>query len=359
MKRLVFLLLFSVLAWSQRSTAPALPEAPTGFDTATNGLVDQSVMDFAQDQFAEDTTIDEGLGPTYNARACADCHDNTVIGGTSQVSEHRIKEDASLIHDKAIDAALQQTAPPGTHSELRMSISIMGDAFVEAVSDADLIALAQKNGGQFIMVPTLNVATGLPSTSHVGRFGWKDQHATLFDFAADAAFNEVGHGNQGFPDPTGGVEDAEPDCSGGGEDIDCYTDFMRGLKAPPRGPITNQVQAGQDVFRQIGCASCHVPTLKTTGLAGGDVQFHPFGDYLLHDVGTGDGVAQGPAPSNKVRTAPLWGLRTRPRLLHDGSVFSVRNAVGKHRNEAGRAANNFSALSQSDRQALLAFLGSL
>src|ERR1700676_86747 len=124
---------------------------------------------------------------------------------------------------------------------------------------------------------------------------------------------------------------------------------MRALKVPPRGPIPAEVNQGQPIFEKIGCTDCHVETMTTapagTAIHGGAYvlsaaiggkQFHPFGDFLLHDVGTGDGnVENGPPDTQyKVRTMPLWGLRTRTQFMHDASVGSYSEAIARHRVEA-------------------------
>ncbi|PYU20723.1 MAG: hypothetical protein DMG32_21840 [Acidobacteria bacterium] len=339
-----------------------LPEVPTGFDTLTNGFTTQVQHDADRAQFEEDAVLPQ-LGPAFNARSCFNCHTNPVSGGNSQVSEHRIGPDepgdeiasAALIHDQSTDANTQQVAPFDALSALRMSTSLFGLAFVEQVSDADLLAIAKANGGQAIMVPVLES----PGTKKVGRFGWKCQHATLLSFAGDADFNEKGVGNRLVKDPVNGIEDqqqgsttgcTDPHC----EDIDFYASFMRALKAPPRGPIDASVRQGEQVFDRIGCNSCHVDTLHTP-----TVQFHPYGDFLLHDIGTGDGVMQGQAPAKKVRTAALWGLRTRARLLHDGRAFDIPTAIKMHGREAHGARVAFKKLSPAGRVLLLRFLNSL
>jgi CxxC motif-containing protein (DUF1111 family) len=158
------------------------------------------------------------------------------------------------------------------------------------------------------------------------------------------------------------------------EDIDTFTTFMRALKVPPRGPITSDVMLGQAVFEKIGCANCHVETL-TTAPAGtrihglmytlsdaiGGKQFHPFGDFLLHDIGTGDGIVQNGPPDTqyKVRTMPLWGLRTRTQCLHDASAGTPTEAIERHEHEAAESASKFRWLSHADKKLLLTFLGSL
>src|SRR5678815_4005816 len=149
---------------------------------------------------------------------------------------------------------------------------------------------------------------------------------------------------------------------------------MRCLKAPPRGPITAAVTAGQTTFNQIGCAVCHVGTI-TTAPAGtvinggaltvstalGDKNIHPFSDYLLHDVGTGDGIVQngGQGTRNQVRTSALWGMRSRDRLMHDGASVSRSDAILRHGGQAQTARNNFAALSTTSQNDVINFLNSL
>jgi CxxC motif-containing protein (DUF1111 family) len=93
----------------------------------------------------------------------------------------------------------------------------------------------------------------------------------------------------------------------------------------------------------------------------GNKIIHPFGDYLLHDVGTGDGIVQvGPQDTaNKLRTAPLWGLREKQRFMHDLKSLSLDSAIRRHEGEAREASRRFRELGP-DRQAdLFAFLNSL
>lgn len=326
---------------------PGLPEAPTGFDRLTNGRVTQAEHDADRAQFEEDAVL-PALGPVYNARSCANCHETPVTGGSSQVTEVRTAN--GLVHDRAVRAELQEHLVAGTPFTLRASTSVLGLGFVEDVADDELRALARANGGQVVEVAVLET----PGVRRVGRFGWKCQHASLLSFAGDAEFGEKGVTNRLV---TGGqkppFEDVDAD---GSEDIDAYARFMRATKAPSRSAEagSDQVRSGERLFLEIGCGSCHVPTLFTAKEV-----FHPYGDFLLHDVGTGDGIVQGAAPANKLRTAALWGLRARSRLLHDGRALDTVSAIQAHRVEADEARERFNALSAAERAALLAFLGSL
>ena len=379
------------------AAADVSSDAPTGFDTLTNGAVDQSTHDADRAQFEEPAKPEGGLGPLYNATSCVDCHQNPVTGGSSQVSEMRAghvehgvfvnpEGGISLIHDRATDRRIQQRIPASEDIHaFRMSTSILGLGYVEAVDDQTLLNLAKQEAqvtdgrihGQAIIVPILEA----PGVSRVGRFGWKDQHASLLSFAADADQGEKGVTSRLLPTEMpyfGRSVDAfnqdatEPNDTEG--DIDFYASFMRATKAPPRGAITPRVQVGEAVFREIGCDLCHTSTLQTapagTSLNGGlfivppalgSKTIHPFSDFLLHNVGTGDGIVQngGQETRNKLRTTPLWGLRTRGRLLHDGSASDLMTAIESHDGEARNAHRKFRHLQRGEVKSLIAFLNSL
>jgi len=162
----------------------------------------------------------------------------------------------------------------------------------------------------------------------------------------------------------------------GGVDVKEFAQFMRATKVPPRDPLLvgqPDTTAGAQIFRSIGCDGCHTPTITTaparTVFAGGftvssalgNKIIHPYSDYLLHDIGTNDPIVQngGPATYNKVRTAPLWGLRTRTFYLHDLSAPTVTATIQSHRGQAQTASDAFKALSIVQQKQLLQFLDSL
>src|SRR5262249_25963550 len=158
-----------------------------------------------------------------------------------------------------------------------------------------------------------NLVTGGTS---VGRFGWKAQVPVLLQFSGDAYLNEMGITNPLFPDencPNGDCGallcNPRPDLNDDGTDMQKFADFMRFLGAPPPGQVTGAVKAGQKLFANAGCASCHVPSLVTGSNAVkalDRVAFSPYSDFLLHDMGPlGDGIGQGDAKGTEFRTAPL------------------------------------------------------
>lgn len=390
-------------------------EAPAGFETPTlsenpgsqshgNGLVDDAAFGETQAAFELPDGLDKGLGPIYNARSCAECHQNPVTGGGSQIAEFRVGHrdrrgnfvspdltinhgqtvvpGRSLVNDRAICAEAQERAPGSEDVRtFRMSLNVLGDGFVEAIADDTLknIAAQQpaKSGGrirgQFIMVPVAEA----PGTFRVGRFGWKDQQASLLSFAADAYLNEQGITSRLQPTDTTTVCKTTEDPEDDDNDIDNFATFMRGTKAPPVDAVqlgTPDAQAGQQVFNKIGCSTCHVSSI-TTAAAGtvinggtftipealGNKTIHPFSDFLLHNIGTGDGIVQngGQETANKLRTMPLWGLRTRDRLMHDGLSTTRTDAILRHDGEARGVREQFRWLSDQQKRQLIAFLNAL
>src|ERR1041384_8073881 len=201
-------LLFAMTA-SRIVVTQGFSEAPAGFNNSTNGMLSQADFDAVRETFEERDSVADGLGPVYNAQSCAECHQSPVTGGVSQVDEMRAGRldgfgrfvdhpGGSLIHSRATDAAIQEHVKNGYDIvTLRSSINTLGDGYVEAVSDATLLAIAANQAsstggviaGQAIMVP---VAEAAPGVTRVGRFGWKDQQASLLSFSADAYLNEMG-----------------------------------------------------------------------------------------------------------------------------------------------------------------------
>jgi CxxC motif-containing protein (DUF1111 family) len=387
------------------------PEAPAGFDNLTNGFVTQAQFDLDKATFEEIDVIADGLGPVYNAQGCVECHQNPTTGAGSQISELRAGHlDAagnfvnapggSLINDRAINAAIQERVPGAENIRtFRMTTNTNGDGFVEAIDSNTLVSIANAQpgqsqnriAGQVIQVPVLES----PGAVRVGRFGWKNQHASLLSFSGDAYLNEIGVTNRfvlGENTSLGGsvaafdtVPDNQPCTANPGvtcgedtaEDVAVFARFMRSLKVPPRDTAlanTADAVAGSNLFTSVGCNICHTPTIVTSppgtvinggalvvGNALGNKTIHPYGDFLLHDIGTGDGILQnGPATTrNKMRTQPLWGVRTHDRHMHDGESLTFNDSILRHAGEATFVTNNYRALTTTQQNQLITFLKSL
>jgi CxxC motif-containing protein (DUF1111 family) len=351
--------------------------------------------------FAAQEEVDEGLGPVYNARSCGECHDNTAIGGRSQIAELRAgrtvngvfspQDDNTLINQRAINAQLiERVADSSNNRGLRMSNNVLGDGFVECIDSNAIIAVrnaqpaAQR--GTVVSVPVLEGAPGAPPANRVGRFGWKNQHASLISFSADAYVNEMGitsvllpteNTSNGrsvaafddVPDPEEAAEDGFPF----GPDIHAFASFMRQTRAPGRGPGSAAVTRGSNNFNNIGCAVCHTRTFNTLPAGTvinrgtftvprelGDEIIHPFSDFLAHNIGTGDGIPGPAGTENSFRTSPLWGIRSHTSMfMHDGLSFTLNDAIQRHAGQANTAKNNFNALNAGQRADVIAFLNSL
>ena len=418
------------------SVATQIADAPAGFDNKTNGMVDDATHQADQTKFEEVEQLSDGLGPLYNAQSCRECHQSPVSGAASQVSELRVGHNGpdgrfrtpdipiahgaevisgrSLVNDRAIcpnaafpDKEIQERVPETeTIRTFRLSVNLLGDGFVEAVADQTLVDLSkqqcksshEKICGQILYVPIVEA----PGQMGVGRFGWKDQHASLLSFSGDAYLNEMGITNRLQPTEVTNLCNtvSEPNDTPGPDglsDIDRFARFIRATKAPARDVQLASgatAQKGLSLFDKIGCATCHVATL-TTAPAGtkinggtftippalGSVTLHPYGDFLMHNVGTGDGILQATpehygrkvfqqmsdymskqdfeSSRNKIRTAPLWGVRLRPRLMHDGASLTLLDAINRHHGEANHVVEKFEKLKRPDQEAIIEFLKSL
>jgi CxxC motif-containing protein (DUF1111 family) len=402
-----------------RVAAKSATEAPAGFNTpsfngaqsVSNGIVEPPGDTFARDQEVYETnhSVETGLGPVYNSTACVSCHENPNSGGASQFTELRVGHNdengnfvnptifindgkntitgRSIVNDRAIGPEAQEHIPATENIRaLRAALNTLGDGFVEAIDDKTLIAIADRQPelsggrvhGEVVQAPIFEA----PGQTRVGRFGWKDQHSSLLSFIGDAYLNEMGITNRLRPTDVTTVlkttkdpEDQPDDL--GLADIDHFAQFIRGTMVPPRDTALAATPAailGGELFRRVGCGVCHAESI-TTAPAGtvidggmfivpdalGDKIIHPFGDFLLHDIGTGDGIVQvGPQDTaNKLRTAPLWGLRTKPRFMHDLRSLSLEDAILRHQGEASEPAKRFRELSPDERQALVTFLNTL
>ena len=203
--------------------------------------------------------------------------------------------------------------------------------------------------------------------SHIGRFGWKAQGALLVDFVGQAMVDEMGFTNALFPTeeaPNGDLAllarcDTVPDPEDKTDFLHKVTRLLRFLAPPPQPTKVNDVLVrGEAVFNSLGCGFCHAVgyTAASTNPALDGKAVDLYSDLLLHDIGTGDGVAQGDARGNEFRTAPLWLVRGSHPYLHDGRARTVDEAIVAHQGQAADVRDAYLALSKSDKNALVKFL---
>jgi CxxC motif-containing protein (DUF1111 family) len=390
----------------------------------------------AKAAFSAVEEIEDGVGPIFNERGCAVCHDRGAVGGAGLQIERRFGRFVNGRFDDLSErgGSLRQLFTVGRFTSAggracnpplevepaeatirnrgRLTTALFGLGLVDALPDSAITAnaSAQATGvrgtvvSSRLLFPNPDDAGQAINGTRVGRFGWKAGIATLVQFAADAYLNEMAistqscvrgtsilafanesrpngaanaagcddlappHGNPNIPTET---DDVVGSCAGGltevQDDVALFTEFMTFLAPAPRLPIDPNINLqGGTVFNRIGCAQCHLlrdyvtPSRPANGVPGNFV-FRPRSDFLTHDIGTGDSIGNDGdslATTQRMRTAPLWGLHLRPLLMHDGRANSIEQAISQHGGQAAAARDAFNRLNTSDRSAMLAAMRS-
>ena len=340
----------------------------------------------------------------HNAVTCERCHAVPARFGTSLMTVERkgglfegkfLPASEGGIHHRKGESAQSSPSAKQITGE-RVSLNLLGDGYVESINSRDIEQNAQEQkrranlriAGAFVRAPVLEAAR-TSTEAQVGRFGWKSQHSSLMSSCADSLRNELGVRNRLYPDeyPTHAAGDSPtpfdtPDLKTHKTELERLVDEVRRTNPPARDAdlaASPEAQAGEKLFAQIGCAVCHVATYKTvkpgTRINGGTYKvpkflgnavIHPYSDFLLHDVGTGDGIPQAAKPeyldqstANKFRTAPLWGLRFRQDLMHDGNTPGIEAAIARHGGEATTVRKRYDQLTSDEKHQLQQFLKSL
>lgn len=393
----------------------------------------------ARKLFTHAYTIDEGLGPHFNAQSCYQCHGSPgTIGGAgtdssidslvhigmrvpgSKVALEPLKKVIGTLSkgdveffdnhggpilkkltitkelSKAIAAGCQYPVtgiPAGCEFIApRQAPTLLGSGLINAIDEDDLTELEDIQVNQNVDMAGRVVEHRDPLTQdlRLGRFGWKDQDTSLLAAVSSMLNDGIGITSSMHPDmgTAGGINDvprclmpllpSEPNDSGANQVKLTY--YLSLTAPPPRGPITPEVQKGEQLFEKLQCAFCHVPELRTKEkvnvvspdspvpqMAYMEIEalenqpVRAYSDFLLHNMGNkmADGIPQGKARAGEWRTPPLWGLRSRKFYLHDGSAKDLNQAIKAHSGQAKPTSDAYSQLPDADKKALMAFLQSL
>jgi CxxC motif-containing protein (DUF1111 family) len=348
------------------------------------------------ENFARAFTPAEGLGPIFNNLSCEGCHPGDGRG-TPQEGFFRFSSGTDLLEgrggpqhqDKAIPGIPLEGLPAGVERSFRLPPPVFGMGLIEAIPAETILANEdpEDRDGDGIsgranwvqapdFVPSSHVGGG-PGLQ-LGRFSRKAQVSALVHQVAAAYQQDIGITSDFLPEenphPQAGsvaLGDQVPDPEIPAATVLQTVMYVRLLSPPAQGERTTQVAQGEQVFGQLGCASCHVPAMRTgphyiPQLNQQEARL--YSDLLLHDMGPGlaDNRPDGDASGSEWRTAPLWGTRLvgdflggMAFFLHDGRATTLDQAIRLHGGEAQAARDAYAGLGAGEQQALLAFLGSL
>jgi CxxC motif-containing protein (DUF1111 family) len=387
-------LIFGVLSATTQPTEAQGPPPPGGGPIQGLSQIELNRFNVGRNEFLQNENPQTGLGPVFNGNSCAQCHAAGGLGGASiGQGVSVVTRIGALVNGQYSDLAqfggpllqrrsLLEVIPnypvPGEVIPVqaqfvarRITTPVFGMGLIESIPPETILSRSSISQGGGIMGHANMVVNPETGQTEVGRFGWKAQVSTAHLFAGDAYLNEMGITNPSFPAevrPQGNNippgADPIPDPEVQNPPVDALTDFMR-FSAPIQPlPPTERSQLGRKVFERIQCSTCHVPTMMTGNTPSPALRFknvNLYSDLLLHDMGSGlaDGIQQGDASGSQFRTAPLWGLRTRPILLHDGRATTIDRAIREHGGEAVRSRNLYQGLSRNDNLALIEFLSRL
>lgn len=355
------------------------------------------------------TKANDGLGPLFNARACAQCHRAATAGVIDIDKTGALRERGAVVRlsdrdgnaDPHYGAQLQTRAVQQLDAEARIRVTWKNTRFRFADgSETELrqpelhikplqgAPLHEGSKAALILAPSLRVASAIakvdraaldrnagappPMTDSKGLpmvFGRKTNDQDLEAATALAFSRDLGMSTTRYPAPSGDCTPAQSACLAApngaepagveitDEIIEALAAYVRALPQPTAPDGHNQ--QGQAGFAAAQCASCHTPSLKDN--SGNPVAI--YSDLRLHDMGDDlAGPAEpGGAGSRLWRTAPLLGLKERlasgSTLLHDGRARSIEEAILWHGGDAAAARDLYQAMPAAERAAILRFLG--
>lgn len=398
MKAFRVLLLLAAGIFVVISCQKLLPKAPGEdeiLDGPLEGLSQEQLKRFLAGDVAfndEIFTASSGLGQIFVANSCGSCHAGdgkghpfttlTRFGQVDTFGNTYLNAGGPQLQHRAITGFQPEQLPSGIPFSKFTPPANTGLGFLEAVPDATLLALADENDldgdgisgrPNWITVPQyciIRPGTIIRNNKYIGRFGKKAAVYDLLQQTANAYNQDMGINSTYEHYNTYNGQDADPEVTN--ETVQNVVFYLQTLKAPiPRNQDNAQVQAGSQVFLNIGCGKCHTPQLQTGNFhisALANKTFYPYSDFLLHDMGAGlnDGYTEGTALPAEWRTPPLWGLGLSKNsqggqyfLLHDGRAKSIEEAIILHGGEGQQSKTAFQQLTPTDKANILKFLESL
>jgi len=395
---------------------PGLPPDNEALDGTIEGLTSGQIrLHLLGDQeFGRRFSVSDGLGPIFVATSCEQCHVGDGKGhpafslrrfGRSTASgfDPMPGFGGSQLQNRSIAGHPPETVPAAaTGVATFMPPAVTGLGFLDAVDDATLLALADPDdldgdgisGRGQLHEPSdlIESVVALEAQSspdpaargtlvggrYIGRFGKKALTVNLLHQTVGAYLQDMGVTSdllvEDLFNPLQGARtsDDAPDPEVASSVVANVVFYLKTLRVPARRDENDPgVRAGDQLFTDVGCAGCHVPTL-TTGLSDivvlSEVAFHPYTDLLLHDMGPelDDGYTEGSALTSEWRTPPLWGIGIQQNFqggqafyLHDGRAGTLRDAIELHGGEGTASRDTFRGLTPDSQEQLLAFLGSL
>ena len=386
-------ILFTFIACEE--LIPESPEENELLDGPTEGLSHGEQLQFLNGDIAFNDEVFSsatGLGPGFVATSCGSCHAGdgkghpfttlTRFGQTLPNTLPDLSIGGPQLQNRAIPGFEPEKLPNGVPFMKFTPPAVTGLGFLAALTDQQILqnvdSLDADNDGisgvpNYITPPDYFEQKWFHQPINgkiIGRFGKKAAAIDLLQQTVGAYNQDMGVTSTFEPiDPMSQLS-TDPEVSD--QTIRDVVFYLRTLKAPiQRSEENNQVLQGKAIFNQIECSSCHIPewTTPVSDIAAlSDKTFYPYTDLLLHDMGPGldDGVTEGSAETYEWRTPPLWGLGLSPNsqggsyfLMHDGRARSIEEAIVLHGGEAESSKNQFTSLSESDKEALIKFLESL
>ncbi|MBS9777366.1 MAG: thiol oxidoreductase [Gammaproteobacteria bacterium] len=373
------------------------------------------------------TTARDGLGPLFNSNTCVSCHRGNGLGekynSDMQISRAMITKlsrgngEAVPLYGKqiAVNGSLNvpfEALPTLTEEDIfieypdgskatlkkptyglknlnygklpddviivqRRAPALTGLGLLQRVAEKDIVAFADPNDTNNDGIsgrPNWIIKNGKKT---IGRFTAKAGSISVKEQTAIAAIHDMGLTNPLFPDERcndgqiacQSMPHGRPDPFGNtldltAERLDAIATFLKSTRAP-KAKLDEFGEKGKQLFKQIGCNKCHIDNMKTSD----GVEFSPYTDLLLHDMGDGlaDNRQEYSANGNEFRTAPLWGISSyaqnlqskTPFYLHDARAATLEEAILWHGGESEKSKQLFMELPKKDRSTIISFLKQL